>query len=143
MPSVFTRILQGELPGRFVWKDELCAVFLSIAPLRPGHALVVPRAEVDHWIDLPPATAAHLMTVAQTIGKAQQAAFAPTRVGLMIAGFEVPHVHVHVVPVDGMRDLDFAHADPRPAAAALDDAASKLRAALRSLPGASGQIVDA
>jgi histidine triad (HIT) family protein len=141
MPSVFTRILQGELPGRFVWKDELCAVFLSIAPLRPGHALVVPRDEVDHWIDLPPATAAHLMTVAHAIGKAQQAAFKPRRVGLMIAGFEVPHVHVHVVPVEGMGDLDFANADARPAAAALDDAAARLRDALRE-QGASG-VVDA
>ncbi len=141
MPTVFTRILQGELPGRFVWRDELCAVFLSIAPLRPGHALVVPRAEVDHWIDLPPATAAHLMTVAQIVGKAQQAAFSPTRIGLMIAGFEVPHVHVHVVPVEGMRDLDFANADGRPSPAALDDAAARLRAALRALGAAAA--VDA
>ena len=143
MSSVFTRIINGELPGRFVWRDELCAVFLSIAPLRPGHALVVPRAEVDHWIDLPADTATHLMAVAQIIGKAQQAAFTPARIGLMIAGFEVPHVHVHVVPVEGMRDLDFANADPRPAAAALDDAAARLRAALRALPGASAQLVDA
>jgi histidine triad (HIT) family protein len=141
MPSVFTRIIGGELPGRFVWKDELCAVFMSIAPLRPGHALVVPRAEQDHWIDLPPATAAHLMTVAQIVGKAQQAAFSPLRVGLMIAGFEVPHVHVHVVPVDGMRDLDFAHADAHANSEALDEAAQKLRAALRS-QGAAG-VVDA
>jgi histidine triad (HIT) family protein len=141
MPTVFTRILQGELPGRFVWKDELCAVFLSIAPLRPGHALVVPRAEVDHWIDLPAATASHLMTVAQIVGKAQQVAFSPVRVGLMIAGFEVPHVHVHVVPVEGMRDLDFANADGKPDAAALDDAARRLRAALRAQGAAS--VVDA
>lgn len=132
MPTVFTRILQGELPGRFVWRDELCAVFLSIAPLRPGHALVVPRAEVDHWIDLPPATAAHLMTVAQIVGKAQQAAFSPTRIGLMIAGFEVPHVHVHVVPIEGMADLDFSNADSRATGAALEDAAQRLRAALRA-----------
>jgi histidine triad (HIT) family protein len=140
MPTVFTRILQGELPGRFVWKDELCAVFLSIAPLRPGHALVVPRAEVDHWIDLPAETAAHLMTVAQIVGKAQQAAYSPTRIGLMIAGFEVPHVHVHVVPTESMRDLDFANADARPAAAALDDAAQRLRAALKAQGAAS--VVD-
>jgi histidine triad (HIT) family protein len=131
MPTIFTRILSGELPARFVWQDEVCAVFLSIAPLRHGHALVVPRAEVDHWIDLPPATAAHLMTVAHTIGRAQQLAFKPRRVGLMIAGFEVPHVHVHVVPTEGMADLDFANADTRPAAADLDEAAESLRAALR------------
>lgn len=132
MPSIFTRIIQGELPARFVWKDELCVVFLSIAPLRPGHALVVPRAEQDHWIDLPPATAAHLMTVAHAIGRAQKVAFEPGRVGLMIAGFEVPHVHVHVVPIDGMQDLDFSNADGLARAAALDDAAKRLRAALRA-----------
>ncbi len=140
MPSVFTRIINGELPGRFVWKDELCAVFLSIAPLRPGHALVVPRAEVDHWIDLPADTATHLMAVAQIVGKAQQAAFTPARIGLMIAGFEVPHVHVHVVPTTGMRDLDFANADARADAAGLDAAAAKLRAALRAQGGA--HVVD-
>jgi histidine triad (HIT) family protein len=132
MPTIFSRILQGELPARFVWNDERCAVFLSIAPLRPGHALVVPRAEVDHWTDLEPETAAHLMKVAQTIGKAQQAAFEPARVGLMIAGFEVPHVHIHVVPIDGMGDLDFAHADSRASATALDEAAARLRAALKA-----------
>jgi histidine triad (HIT) family protein len=107
MTTLSSRILRGELPARFVWQDDLCAVFLSIAPLRPGHALVVPRAEVDHWIDLPADTAAHLMTVAHAIGKAQQEAFEPARIGLMIAGFEVPHVHVHVVPTEGMADLDF------------------------------------
>jgi histidine triad (HIT) family protein len=132
MPTIFTRILRGELPARFVWQDEVCAVFLSIAPLRPGHALVVPRAEVDHWIDLPADTAAHLMVVAQKIGKAQQQAFEPARVGLMIAGFEVPHVHVHVVPIESMADLDFKNADSRAQAAALDDAAERLRAALRA-----------
>ncbi len=132
MPSVFTRIIQGELPARFVWKDELCVVFMSIAPLRPGHALVVPRAEIEHWIDLPALTAAHLMTVAQVVGKAQQAAFNPARVGLMIAGFEVPHVHVHVVPIDGMQHLDFASADVQARAAALDEAAGRLRVALRA-----------
>jgi len=141
MPSVFSRIIAGELPGRFVWKDELCVVFLSIAPLRPGHALVVPRAEIDHWIDLPAETAAHLMTVARVVGRAQQAAFNPARVGLMIAGFEVPHVHVHVVPIDDMKDLDFAGADARAGAAALDEAAGRLRAALRGEAGAA--LVDA
>lgn len=139
MPSVFTRILRGELPARFVYQDDRCAAFLSIAPLRPGHALVVPLAEVDHWIDLEPDLAGHLMTVAQLVGKGQMLAFAPHRVGLMIAGFEVPHVHVHAVPIDGMGDLDFANADHRPAAAALEEAADKLRRALREL-GIAGVV---
>jgi len=132
MSTIFSRILRGELPAQFVWKDDLCAVFLSIAPLRPGHALVVPRAQLDHWVDLPADTAAHLMVVAQKIGKAQQEAFEPQRIGLMIAGFEVPHVHVHVVPIEGMADLDFSNADSRASGATIEDAAQRLRAALRA-----------
>ncbi len=139
MPTIFTRIIEGELPGRFVWRDDVCVAFLSIAPLRPGHTLVVPRAEVDHWIDLDPDVNAQLMRVAQQIGTAQQRAFAPGRIGLIIAGLEVPHTHLHVVPIDGMADLDFANADPDPDAGALDDAATALRAALRAdgAPGVS------
>jgi histidine triad (HIT) family protein len=132
MPTLFTRIIEGELPGRFVWRDERCVAFLSIAPLKHGHTLVVPRAEVDHWLDLDPALNAHLMTVCQQIGRAQHQAFHPTRVGLMIAGLEVPHVHLHVVPVDDVHDLDFANADTDPDPVALDAAADALRAALRA-----------
>lgn len=141
MPTVFTRILDGELPGHFVWRDERCAAFLSINPLQPGHALVVPRAEVDHWIDLPPADVAHLMGVAHTIARAQMAAFAPTKVGLMIAGLEVPHTHVHVVPIRGVHDLDFANAAVSVPAADLAAAAERIRVALRDA-GAPG-VADA
>jgi histidine triad (HIT) family protein len=137
MPTIFTRIIEGELPGRFVWRDDQCVAFLSIAPLTAGHTLVVPRAEVDHWIDLDPDVNAHLMRVAQQIAAAQQRAFSPTRIGLMIAGLEVPHVHLHVVPIDGMADLDFGNADPDPDPATLDIAAETLRAALRDA-GATG-----
>jgi histidine triad (HIT) family protein len=110
VPSIFTRIIDGELPGHFVWRDDRCVAFLSIAPIREGHALVVPRLEVDHWLDLPPDLAAHLMTVAQRIGQAQQAALNPSRVGLIIAGLEVPHTHLHVIPIDRESDLNFANA---------------------------------
>lgn len=137
MPTIFTRIIEGELPGRFVWRDDVCVAFLSIAPLKLGHTLVVPRAEVDHWIDLDPDVNAHLMRVAQQIATAQQQAFSPVRVGLMIAGLEVPHVHLHVVPIDAMADLDFGHADSNPDPGALDAAAEALRDALRDA-GATG-----
>lgn len=130
MTTIFTRIIEGELPGRFVHRDDRCVAFLSINPLQAGHTLVVPIAEVDHWIDLDPDLAAHLMTVSQRIARAQQAAFDPLKVGLMIAGLEVPHVHLHVVPITGVHDLDFANADPAPDPAALDDAAERIRAAL-------------
>jgi histidine triad (HIT) family protein len=133
MPSIFTRIIDGELPGTFVWRDPACVAFLSINPIHPGHTLVVPRAEVDHWIDLDPALAGHLFQVAQTIGRAQHAALAPRRVGMLIAGDEVPHVHLHVVPFDSVRELSFAHADPDPPAGSLDAAARAIRAALVEL----------
>ena len=137
MPTIFTRIIEGELPGRFVWRDDNCVAFLSINPLRPGHTLVVPRAEVDHWIDLSVEANAHLMRVAHAIGMAQMQAFQPARVGLIIAGLEVPHVHLHVVPIDREHDLSFANADLTPSAEDMDTAAERLRSALRA-QGASG-----
>src|SRR5688572_14212450 len=133
MPTVFTRIINGELPGRFVWKDEVCVAFLSIAPLKPGHTLVVPRAEVDHWVDLEPAVSEHVFRVSRSIGCALERAFKPAKVGLMIAGLEVPHVHVHLVPIDGIGDMDFDHQDRNPKPGALDAAAEKIRGALRAL----------
>lgn len=127
MESIFTRIINGELPARFVWQDDSCVAFLSIRPLRPGHTLVVPRAEVDHWLDVDPAVLSHLTEVAQKIGRAQMAAFKPARIGMMIAGLEVPHLHIHVVPIRGMQDLDFANQDPNPDQKTMDDAAKKIR----------------
>lgn len=131
MSTLFTRIIDGEIPGRFVWRDDRCVAFLTIAPLQPGHTLVVPIAEVDHWLDLDADLAAHVFAVAQTIGRAQVAAFAPERVGLIIAGLEVPHTHLHVIPIETEADLDFSHADGDPSPAAMDEAADRLRAALR------------
>jgi histidine triad (HIT) family protein len=133
MPSIFTRIIDGEIPGRFVWRDDQVVAFLSIEPMRPGHVLVVPRAEVDHWIDLEPDLAAHLFTVAQQIGRAQRAEWNPRRVGVLIVGDEVPHVHIHVVPINAPGELSFANVDRSPDAAALDDAAERIRARLREL----------
>ncbi len=133
MATVFTKIIDGEFPGRFVWRDDRCVAFLSINPLQHGHALVVPIVEVDHWLDLEPELNAHLMTVSQAIGQAQQAAFSPVRVGLMIAGLEVPHVHLHVVPINGVHDLDFANAARDPDPAAMDDAQEALIVSLRDL----------
>jgi len=108
--SIFTRIIKGELPAHLVHRDETCISFLSINPLAPGHTLVVPIREVDHWTDLDDDEATHLMLVAKQIGRAQQTVFAPQRVGLIVAGYEVPHCHIHVVPTTSMRQLDFANA---------------------------------
>ena len=114
MPTIFTRIIDGEIPGRFVHSDDVCVAFMDVRPLAPGHVLVVPRAEVDQWTDLETDTVAHLMTVAHRVGQAQRDVLSPARIGVMIAGFEVPHVHVHVVPMNDMADLDFRQADPAP-----------------------------
>lgn len=130
--SLFTRIIAGELPGRFVWKDEHVVAFLTIAPLRPGHVLVVPRREVEHWIDLPDDLAAHLMRVARSVGRAVQAAWSPTRVALLVIGLEVAHVHLHVTPIWTMADTEFRNADPDASAADLDAAAQLLRETLRA-----------
>ena len=133
MASVFTRIINGELPARFVWQDEHSVAFLSNRPLRPGHTLVVSRMEVDHWLDVDPQLLAHLTEVAQKIGRAQMAAFQPVRIGVMIAGLEVPHLHIHVVPIRGMHDLDFANQDPNPDPKMMDEAAQAIREELEKL----------
>jgi histidine triad (HIT) family protein len=133
VPTIFTRIINGELPARFVFTDDRCVAFLSINPLRPGHTLVVPRAEVDHWIDLDPADWQHLTQVSQRLGEALQRAYEPTKVGMMLAGLEVPHAHIHLVPIDDVHDLDFGNAERDPDPQALDDAAERIRKAIAAL----------
>lgn len=133
MASIFTKIINGEIPGIFVWKDDRAVAFLSINPLNQGHVLVVPREEVDHWIDLDLDLSRHLMDVAGAIGKALQQGFGPRRVGLMIAGFEVPHTHIHVVPINAPHDLDFDNAAAHVETEELESAAATIRAALQDL----------
>lgn len=133
MPTIFTQIIEGRLPARFVWKDDECVVFLSNRPLRPGHSLVVPRQEIDHWLDLDPRLLSHLTATAQAIGRAQMAGFKPERIGMMLAGLEVPHCHFHVVPIRGLHDLDFGNQDPNPDAGMMDEAANTIRTELRRL----------
>lgn len=110
MASLFTRILAGELPGHFVWKDEVCFAIMTLHPIRQGHLILIPNEEVNHWDDVPPATAAHLMQVGQQIAKGIKAVIACKRVGVMIVGLEVPHTHIHLIPADSPADFDFRHA---------------------------------
>ena len=133
MTTVFTRIIQGEIPGTFVHRDNLCVAFMSINPLAHGHTLVVPIAEVDHWVDLPNDLSTHLFAVAHRIGRAQQRAFRCERVGLIIAGYEVPHTHLHVIPTEHMGQMNFAHAATTVDREALDAAAAALTKALAEL----------
>jgi len=140
MASIFTKIIQGELPGHFVWKDDLCVAFLTISPLKPGHTLVVPRAEVESWTELEPELMQHLIRVAQAIGSALQEAYQPTKVGLTILGLEVPHVHLHVTCIWKPTDLDFANADANASSESIAAAADLVRKTLREL--GHSEVVD-
>ena len=133
MTTVFSRIIDGDLPGRFVYRDDRCVSFLSINPLRPGHILVVPRVEVDHWIDLEPDEWQHLTRVAQRLAVALQHAYQPAKVGMLLAGLEVPHAHIHLVPIDSEADINFANADSDPDPEDLDAAAERVRAAVAAV----------
>jgi histidine triad (HIT) family protein len=133
MTTVFSRIINGDEPARFVWRDPRCAAFLSAWPLRPGHTLLAPVEEVDHWIDLDDDLARHLMTVAQTIGRVLQETFRPRKVGLLIGGLDVPHVHLHLVPVDTVHDLDYDSQVTEPDPADLDDALELITLTMRTL----------
>ena len=110
MPTLFTRIIDRELPAAFVWEDDRCVAFMAKDAARAGHVLVVPREEVDHWPDADVDLLTHLLRTCRTIASAQQAAFPSERVALLVLGLEVPHLHLHLIPIDGMGDVDFARA---------------------------------
>ncbi|WP_327112134.1 HIT family protein [Nocardia sp. NBC_01730] len=133
MASVFSAIIAGQLPGRFVWEDDEFVGFLTIAPVTPGHTLVVPRKEIDQWQDVDADIFARLTGVAQKIGQAVRAAWDAPRAGLLIAGLEVPHLHVHVFPAFTMGNFDISGADPNPSPESLDEAQTKIKQALRDL----------
>ncbi len=133
MATVFTKIINGEIPGRFVYEDDDIVAFLTIAPITQGHTLVVPRAEIDNWQDIDPAAFGRVMEVSQLIGRAVSKAFGVERAGVIIAGLEVPHLHVHVFPARDLSDFGFAKADPNPSQESLDEAQAKIKAALAEL----------
>jgi len=132
MSTLFTKILNGEIPGRFVWREADVAAFLTTGPLADGHTLVVPTEEVDRWTDASPETLAKVMEVARRIGAVQLDIFPAERAGLIVAGYEINHFHVHVWPSRSMADFDFASADQHPDPAVLDTNAEKLREGLRA-----------
>jgi len=133
MPTVFSLIIAGRIPGTFVWRDERCVAFMSINPMAHGHTLVVPIEELDHWVDGEPELVAHLFEVTRIIGVAQRAAFGCERVGVILAGYEVPHTHVHVIPTNDMRELSFANAASSVDRATLGSAAEAIRVELRRM----------
>ena len=133
MTTIFTRIIQGEIPGTFVYKDEACVAFMSINPMADGHVLVIPRDEVDHWVDLSPYIASHLFEVSHRISRALSIAFPCEKVGLIIAGYEVNHCHIHLIPTTNIGQLSFANAATSVERSALEAHAEKITAALATL----------
>jgi diadenosine tetraphosphate (Ap4A) HIT family hydrolase len=133
MASVFSKIINRELPGRFVYEDDDVVAFLTIQPMTQGHTLVVPRAEIDQWQDIDRENFNRVMGVAQLIGKAVCKAFGAQRAGVIIAGLEVPHLHVHVFPAYNLSDFGFANVDRDPSPASLDEAQRKIKDALAQL----------
>lgn len=127
MSTLFSKIISGEIPGRFVWSDEVAVGFLTIAPITDGHTMVVPRAEIDQFTDAPDDVLAHLALVAKKIGQAQRAAWNAPRAAVLIAGFEIPHLHVHVLPAWDETSLNFSYARTDVEPELLDDAAERIR----------------
>jgi len=132
MTSIFTRIIAGEIPGRFAYADDQCVVFATIEPVTPGHMLVVPREEVVAFTDAGDELLGHLMTVAKRVGLAQQAAYPGSRAVMMIAGFDVPHLHLHVFPLRDQARMSLANAHAA-SAADLDEACQAVRSSLCEL----------
>jgi histidine triad (HIT) family protein len=131
MPTLFTRILNGDIPGTFVYRDDQCAAFMSINPLGDGHVLVIPIDEVDHWVDLSPSLSQHLFTVSHRISAALQKAFPCERVGLIIAGYEVNHCHIHLIPTQSIGHFNFANAASSVPRETLEEQAQRIIKALQ------------
>lgn len=115
MASLFTRIINGELPCYKVHEDEKTISFLALDQVNKGHVLVVPKQEVNHWFDVPADVYTQVGLNAQKIAKAIQKATNCPRVGTIVAGFEVPHYHLHLIPAWSIPDLDFKRARKLPA----------------------------
>lgn len=132
MATIFSSIIAGDSPARFVWTDDLCVAFLTIEPRGPGHTLVVPRIEVDRWLDIDEASMEHLNRVARKIGIAQQSEWHSDRVGLMIEGYVVPHLHIHIWPSWSPFEFHPGGIDRRANPLHLDENAVRLRSRLRA-----------
>lgn len=110
MPTIFSRIVAGEIPAHKLREDDRFLAFLDVRPIRAGHTLVVPKQEIDQLFDLPDDLLGDLFTFAKPVATAIRAVSGAARVGVAVVGVEVPHAHVHLVPLDGVSDLDFRRA---------------------------------
>ena len=124
--TLFSKIIRGEIPSYKIAEDEKFFAFLDVFPLREGHVLVIPKTEVDNLFDLPADYLSHILLFAQPIAKAIEKAFPCNRCGISVIGLEVPHAHVHLVPINSSNDLIFTHPKPKAADADLKRAQEKI-----------------
>jgi histidine triad (HIT) family protein len=127
MASIFTRIIQREIPGHIVAEDERFIAFLDVSPLVEGHVLVVPKQEVDYIFDLEDQYLADLHVFAKKVAIALKMAIPCRRVGVAVIGLEVPHVHVHLVPMNSMGDINFTRPKLSPSQEELAATAQKIK----------------
>jgi histidine triad (HIT) family protein len=131
VPSIFSRIVAREIPAQILREDSDFLAFLDVRPIREGHSLVIPKDEVPDLFDLPESLLGGLLLFARPVARAIRQATRATRIGMAVVGLEVPHAHVHLVPIDGPHDLDFRRARPA-AEEELADTAERIRIALGS-----------
>jgi histidine triad (HIT) family protein len=112
MPSLFSKIVAGEIPAERLREDDDFLAFLDIRPIRPGHSLVIPKREIEDFFDLPDELLGPLMVFAKPVANAIRDETGAARVGCAVVGIEVPHAHLHLLPVDGVHDIDFRRATP-------------------------------
>jgi histidine triad (HIT) family protein len=129
MPSIFSRIVAREIPAQILREDADCLAFLDVRPIREGHTLVIPKTEIPDVFDLPEPLLAGLLPFARPVAHAIREVTGAARVGMVVVGLEVPHAHVHLVPIDGLHDIDFRNAAPA-SEEELAATAGRIRAAL-------------
>ena len=108
--TLFTRIIKGEIPAYRIAEDDFFLAFLDIHPLREGHTLVIPKIETDHFFDLDEKYLSGILVFSKPIAKAIESSFDCNRCGLSIVGLEVPHAHIHLIPINQVSDMDFKNA---------------------------------
>jgi histidine triad (HIT) family protein len=127
MASIFTKIIRGEIPCYKLAEDDRYIAFLDIRPVAKGHALVVPKEETDYLFDLQPDTLGGLMLFAQRVAAAIRAVVPCKRIGVAVLGMEVPHAHVHLIPLNAESDLDFRKAKSLLSPEEMDELAGQIR----------------